>query len=69
MEHEIPARIKSLILDVVITRRNGRARPLTVSEAALLREHDLIDHVSRPTDRGFAVAGTFLTSTGDDNGH
>jgi hypothetical protein len=60
MENELPERVQALILDVVLTRQGGRARALTLPEAALLREHDLIDHVGRPTSRGLAVAGDFL---------
>lgn len=69
MEHEIPERAKALILDVVLTRRAERARALTLNEAALLREHGLVDVIGKPTNRGMAVAGEFLGFKDGDNGH
>lgn len=66
MEQSIPESARTLILNVVQARQAGRAQPLTMSEAALLREHELIDHVSRPTSRGFAVAEEFLKPLRDE---
>lgn len=67
MEQEIPERAQALILDVVMTRNEGHALALTLGEAAMLREHALIDQVGRPTDRGLAVAGDFLGFQGDEH--
>lgn len=52
----LPERARSLILEMITAEEADRRVPIPVSDAAVLREHGLIDYLGRVTELGREVA-------------
>ena len=56
MSRQLPYDVQELLQRVVDATEQDRQLPLTMYEAAQLREHGLIDDLARPTALGMELA-------------